>query len=206
MQPTQRKNHWEQIYQTKKLNEVSWFQEVPEISLQLIEELKLPLSAKIIDVGGGDSLLADHLIELGYTAVSVLDISQAAIDRAKNRLGDRASKIRWIVSDILTFQADEKYDLWHDRAAFHFLNSEPDIQQYCHLAQTSIAVGGFLTIGTFSDRGPEKCSGISISKYSVPALSERFADGFDCIKGLNVDHSTPSQAIQNFTFCTFRRK
>lgn len=121
MEPFNRKKHWENIYQTKELNEVSWFQPTPETSLSFFKEFKVPLNAKIIDIGGGDSFLVDHLLELGYTDITVLDISSAAIERAKKRLGDKAQRVEWMVADAATFQPTEQYDFWHDRAAFHFL-------------------------------------------------------------------------------------
>ena len=151
MENQERKKHWENIYQTKQLNEVSWYQPVPQTSLDLISKYVKSFDAKIIDIGGGDSFLVDHLIELGYTNISVLDISEAAIERAKIRLGENANKVSWIVSDISKFEPTEKYDFWHDRAAFHFLTNKVEIQSYVQLVQASINSNGILSIGTFSD-------------------------------------------------------
>lgn len=201
-----RKSHWENIYNTKNLNEVSWYQPTPETSLEFITNGNLPLDAKIIDIGGGDSFLVDHLLELGYSNVSVLDISSKAIERAKQRLGEKASKVTWIVSDICEFQTVEKYDLWHDRAAFHFLTNDYDIQRYLEKVNQFISQNGLLVIGTFSETGPLKCSGIEIKQYSMDDLKNVFSEDFECLNCFKTDHLTPFDTIQSFTFCLFRRK
>jgi len=146
------KNHWEKVYETKQPNEVSWTQEVPETSLEFIHSFNLPKTAKIIDVGGGDSKLVDFLLDEGYENITVLDISAKALERAKSRLGDKASQVTWIVSDVTEFQADTTYDIWHDRATFHFLTTTEQINQYLDIANR--AIGSYLTIGTFSKNGP----------------------------------------------------
>ena len=146
-----RKEHWDNIYQTKELD--SWHQPSPETSLELFSDLKVPLTAKIIDVGGGDSFLVDHLLDLGYTDVTVLDISANALEGAKKRLGDRAKSVKWIVADASNFKLTEQYDLWHDRAAFHFLTDENDITNYINIAQQNINPSGILAIGTFLKMG-----------------------------------------------------
>ena len=166
MENFDRKKHWENIYQTKELKDVSWFQPTPETSLDFFKLFDMPPTAKVIDIGGGDSFLVDHLLDLGYQDISVLDISVAAIDRAKQRLGDRANKVKWIVADAANFKPTEKYDFWHDRAAFHFLTDEQEISNYIETAQQNINPTGVLVIGTFSEQGPKKCSGIEIKQYS----------------------------------------
>jgi len=163
----------------------------------------LPKSARIIDVGGGDSNLVDFLLDLGYENVTVLDISKAALDRAKTRLGNRASKVNWIVSDVLEFPPNSEYDLWHDRAAFHFLNSANQIAQYTELARQ--AVTGFLVLGTFSEYGPVKCSGLQVHQYDERGLHDVFAESFEKVHCVNEDHVTPFGTKQNFLFCSFRR-
>ncbi|WP_339739600.1 class I SAM-dependent methyltransferase [uncultured Sunxiuqinia sp.] len=200
-----RKKHWETIYQTKSLNEVSWFEPVPETSLDFFKQFKVPTRAKIIDIGGGDSLLVDHLLDRGYSDLTVLDISEAAIRRAKERLGEQASLVKWIVADAATFQPNEKYDFWHDRAAFHFLTQEQEISNYLDTARRSIQPAGILVIGTFSDEGPEKCSGIEIRRYSENSMTNRLKMFFEKIRCITVDHKTPSRSIQNFVFCSFRK-
>lgn len=206
MEQFDRKKHWENMYNTKNLNEVSWYQPTPETSLEFITNANLPRDAKIIDIGGGDSFLVDHLLELGYSNVSVLDISEKAIERAKQRLGEKAAKVTWIVSDICEFQTAEKYDFWHDRAAFHFLTKDSDIQNYLEKVGGFISEKGFLVIGTFSETGPLKCSGIEIKQYSMDDLKNVFSEDFECLNCFKTDHRTPFDTIQSFTFCLFQKK
>ena len=200
------KEHWENIYQTKQLNEVSWFQQKPQTSLGFFEMFSVHKNAKIIDVGGGDSYLVDYLLELGYQDISVLDISKYALDRAKQRLGDKAKNVKWIEANAAHFQPVEKYDFWHDRAAFHFLTEHEDIENYIKTANESIAVNGVLIIGTFSENGPKKCSGIDIKQYSEKSLQEAFLPYFEKINCFTTDHKTPFNTVQNFAFCSFRKK
>jgi ubiquinone/menaquinone biosynthesis C-methylase UbiE len=195
METFDRHAHWEKIYQTKTENEVSWFQSVPFTSLEFISMFNLRKDARIIDVGGCDSHLVDHLIERGYTDITVLDISETAIERAKQRLGDKASAVRWIVSDAATFVPDTTYDFWHDRAAFHFLTEEREIQHYIENVKKSINPGGILVVGTFSEEGPLKCSGIHIKQYSEQSMAERLTEYFDKVKCLYVDHQTPFNTV-----------
>ena len=206
MNPTfDRKQHWENIYQTKELNEVSWYQAKPETSLDFFRQFEVPLDAKIIDIGGGDSFLVDHLLDLGYQHISVLDISAAAIERAQQRLGARAQQVHWIVADAAQFAPTEQYDFWHDRAAFHFLTNEDEINRYLDTAQQHIKPRGILIIGTFSEQGPTKCSGIEIKQYSESSMTTRLQAFFEKIKCITVDHPTPFNTIQNFVFCSFRK-
>lgn len=200
-----RRAHWETIYKTKELKEVSWFQPTPETSLDFFTHFNVPSTAKIIDIGGGDSFLVDHLLDKGYKDISVLDISAAAIERAKQRLGDRASQVKWIVEDAASFIPTEKYDFWHDRAAFHFLTEEQEISNYLATAYENIKPSGVLVIGTFSEQGPRKCSGIEIKQYSETSMSDRLKNFFEKIKCITVDHQTPFGVIQNFVFCSFRK-
>jgi len=200
-----RKKHWENIYQTKQPDEVSWFQPTPTTSLDFIKYFDIPETAKIIDIGGGDSMLVDHLLDLGYDDITVLDISMAALDRAKIRLGERAKKIKWIVQDAATFVPKEKYDFWHDRAAFHFLTDEQEIGSYINAAKNGISNGGILVIGAFSEQGAKKCSGIDIKQYSEESMSVRLKEYFEKVRCITVDHTTPFNTVQNFIFCSFRR-
>jgi len=205
MENFDRKKHWETIYQTKELKDVSWFQPTPETSLIFLKQFNIPTTAKIIDIGGGDSFLVDNLLDLGYQDITVLDISATALDKAKQRLGDRADKIKWIVADAATFRPTEKYDFWHDRAAFHFLTQEQEIENYLDTVQKSIQQTGVLVIGTFSEQGPKKCSGIEIKQYSETTMTDRLTRFFEKIKCITVDHKTPLDTIQNFIFCSFRK-
>ncbi|MDP2982234.1 MAG: class I SAM-dependent methyltransferase [Candidatus Latescibacter sp.] len=200
-----RKKFWEDIFATKKSNEVSWYQNKSETSLAFLKSFNLPKTAKIIDIGGGDSLFVDNLIELGYKNITVLDISEKAIERAKLRLGEKAEKIKWIVSDVTEFKPDTKYDFLHDRAAFHFLTDGEDIEKYVTLMKQTVTINGYLVIGTFSEEGPKKCSGLDIKQYSEISMSLRFQNYFQKLKCITVDHRTPFGTIQNFIFCSFKR-
>lgn len=205
MENFDRKKHWENIYQTKELSEVSWYEPTPETSLDFIKQFNIPTTAKIIDIGGGDSFLVDHLLDLGYCDISVLDISASAIEKAKQRLGEKAKIVKWIVADAATFKPTEKYDFWHDRAAFHFFTNEQEISNYLKTAQENINPTGVLVIGTFSDQGPKKCSGIEIKQYSETTMTNQLNSFFEKIKCITVDHKTPFNTIQNFVFCSFRK-
>lgn len=197
------KAHWENVYTTKQPHEVSWTQERPETSLQMIVELGLPRIAAIIDIGGGDSRLAECLLDAGYTDITVLDISAKALERAKERMGDKAGRIKWIVSDILDFEPTREYDLWHDRAAFHFLNTPAQVDKYRQVVQN--CAFGHLIIGTFSDNGPAKCSGLDVTQYNERSLQKVFEEKFLHLDCRREDHITPFNTTQNFLFCTFWR-
>lgn len=205
MEEFDRKTHWENIYQTKDSDELSWFQPTPRTSLSIMKQFNVPKSAKIIDVGGGDSFLVDHLLNMGYSNVTILDISEIALERAKERLGEKSKKVKWIVADAAHFKPTELYDFWHDRAAFHFLTKESEILEYIHMVQNSIKPGGLLVVGTFSESGPGKCSGIEVKQYSEGNMTERLKHYFDKIECVKVDHETPSGTFQNFIFCSFRK-
>lgn len=200
-----RKNHWEKIYETKQPNEVSWTQEVPKTSLDFIHGFNLPKSARIIDIGGGDSRLVDFLLGEGFEHITILDISSKALERGKKRLGDRANKVTWIVSDITEFSPDITYDLWHDRATFHFLTTDGQIIRYLSTARKAVKPDGYITIGTISTNGPKRCSGLDIKRYSEETLTEQLNRGFEKISCITEDHTTPFNTIQNFLFCSFRR-
>ena len=199
----ERKKHWEQVYQTKSPEQVSWTQAVPQTSLDFIKDAAVSKKARIIDVGGGDSKLIDFLISEGYEQLTVLDISEKALERAKIRLGKNASKVNWIVSDIVEFKPEEAYDLWHDRATFHFLTTPAQISAYLELAGKSVKQ--YLIIGTFSNEGPEKCSGLPVRQYSEAALQQALAKDFQKIKCITEDHVTPFDTMQSFTFCSFKK-
>jgi 2-polyprenyl-3-methyl-5-hydroxy-6-metoxy-1,4-benzoquinol methylase len=201
-----RKEHWENVFATKAETEVSWFQTYPKTSVEFLELFNLPLDANIIDVGGGDSHFVDALLEKGYKNIYVLDISANALLRAKKRLGDDAVKINWIVSDITEFKPTVKFDFWHDRAAFHFLTDEEKIYKYVSIAESAINENGYLILGTFSENGPKKCSGLEIKQYNETSMSARFEIAFDRIKCITEDHVTPFNTIQNFLFCSFKKK
>lgn len=200
---TKSKQHWENVYTTKLPHELSWTQMAPDTSLNFIHRFDLPKNAAIIDVGGGDSKLVDHLLDEGYENISVLDISETALQRAKTRLGERAAKVNWIVSDITEFAPENTYDLWHDRATFHFLTTPDQINKYLATARKSVT--GYIAIGTFSENGPEKCSGLITKRYNETELINELSNGFEKIDCITEDHVTPFNTIQNFLFCSFRK-
>lgn len=199
------KRHWETIYQTKQSDEVSWTQAIPATSLAFIKQARLPKSARIIDIGGGDSTLVDFLLDEGYQRISVLDISEAALNRAKQRLGERADQVEWIVSDITAYAPVQPFDFWHDRAAFHFLTTVEQISRYLATARSGVTPNGYVTIGTFSENGPDKCSGLPVRRYDEETLTTELTRGFRKIRCVTEDHITPFQTSQNFLFCSFQR-
>jgi SAM-dependent methyltransferase len=201
----QDKMHWENIYRTKNSVEVSWTQEVPQTSLAFIHNFHLPKTASIIDIGGGDAKLVDYLLIEGFQNITVLDISGKALERARQRLGSNAAKVKWIEKDITDFEPDTTFDLWHDRAAFHFLLSSEQISKYLSIARKAVKPSGYCVIGTFSEIGPDKCSGLSVRRYGEQALAEEFSNGFEKITCVTEDHITPFHTRQNFLFCSFKR-
>lgn len=205
MTSKERKEHWEHIYTTKALTEVSWYQPTPHLALKWIQELHLSKDVAILDVGGGDSFLVDHLLALGYTNITVLDISEKAIKRAKERLGNNAHKVQWVVSDITLFTPEKAYDVWYDRAAFHFLSQPEDIEQYRQLCFQATTPKAYLLIGTFSTEGPLKCSGIPITQYTEDSLSAIFKEHFRLEQSTRENHHTPFDTYQNFVFCQFKK-
>lgn len=198
-----KKTHWENVFTTKQENEVSWFQIKPVTSIQLIQACKVAKDAKIIDIGGGDSYLIDSLLDLGYTNLFLLDISEAAIERAKKRLGDRTKNVTFIVSDSLHFQSEVKFDVWHDRASFHFFTEVNDIENYKLNVIANTNKNAHFIIGTFSEEGPLKCSSLPITQYSVEKMEAVFGSEFELENCFTEDHETPFDSIQNFIFCHY---
>ncbi|PTT20885.1 SAM-dependent methyltransferase, partial [Chryseobacterium sp. HMWF028] len=183
------KSHWENVYETKNPDQVSWTQKKPQTSLDFIRSSGLGKKASIIDIGGGDSNLVDFLLEEGYENITVLDISAKALEKAQKRLGETSCKVKWIATDITAFEPIETYDIWHDRAAFHFLTTPEQISKYIDIAEKN--VNNFLILGTFSKNGPTKCSGLDIQQYDEGSLSEKFEAGFKKVKCITEDHITP---------------
>ncbi len=200
------KAHWEQVYQTKKPTEVSWYQATPHTSIAFLEKANLPKSAKIIDIGGGESNFVDYLLKEGYENITVLDISETAIQQKQTNLGGQASRVTWIVSNITTFLPTEKYAFWHDRATFHFLTEQTDIARYVQMVSDCIIPAGKLIVGTFSENAPTKCSGLPITQYTAETLCETFATTFQPIEYVQTIHSTPNDKEQNFIFGSFIKK
>ena len=200
-----RKDHWEQIYSDKKSTEVSWYQQHPERSLDLIKATGVDVSASIIDIGGGASTLVDFLLDAGYQNLSVLDISHAAIEQAKSRLGNRANKIEWLEYDITKFLPDEPFDVWHDRAVFHFLTDKLDCSSYIHAMSRALKPGGHVIIATFGLNGPEKCSGLDLKRYSPETMLAVLGDSFQLVETSTEEHKTPGGSSQSFVYCRFIR-
>lgn len=194
--------HWETIYKSKEPHEVSWTQEVPTDSLDFIHTLSLPKTARILDVGGGDSRLVDHLLTEGFKNITVLDISAHALEKAKKRLGKKAGRVNWIVSNVLDYQPETPFDLWHDRAVFHFFTKGKDIEKYKKIVRHVAAP--YLIISTFSENGPEKCSGFPVKRYNAKQLVSVFTGDFDKIDCKITNHLTPFGSIQPFQFCSFK--
>ncbi len=203
MTTTDRQAHWENIYTTKGEAEVSWFEETPTESLRLLQLVGAQPSSAIIDVGGGASRLVDNLLAHGFENITVLDLSAAALNSARARLGDKGEAVKWIVADATEWQPTDTYDVWHDRAAFHFLTNEKVQQAYIQRLKQALKRGGHLIIGTFALDGPEKCSGLPVARHSAESLSALLAPDFDLIDSRRHEHITPWQAVQKFQFSTF---
>jgi 2-polyprenyl-3-methyl-5-hydroxy-6-metoxy-1,4-benzoquinol methylase len=201
-----RKNHWEKVYQKKKTNEVSWYQLNPETSIELILSLKPDKEDSIIDIGGGDSFLADNLIELGFKKIFVLDISSAALERSRNRLYNKKEYLNCLHSDITDFKTAIRFNIWHDRATFHFLTDNQDVKKYIEATKEYIKPKGYMILSTFSTSGPNKCSGLEVKQYSEDSIRKTFLNGFDFVKSLEEVHTTPSSVKQNFIYCLLQRK
>jgi SAM-dependent methyltransferase len=200
-----RQAHWQQVYTEKGENQVSWFQERPTVSLELIEGARTKRSSAIIDIGGGASRLMDALVEKGFRDLTVLDLSESAVSIAKTRLGDRAAIVKWIVADVTRWEPSNAYDLWHDRAAFHFLTEVSDRMAYVERMTKALRAGGHAIIGTFALDGPERCSGLPVVRYDPAQLSAELGPSFALVGMRRDDHQTPWGSIQNFQFSIFKR-
>ncbi len=195
-----RQKHWNNLYASKKIEEVSWYQKIPKTSLDFILNSNILKHEPIIDIGGGDSFLVDFLLDNNFTDITVLDISAIAISRAKNRLGTRADDVHWIVSDICDFNVSREYTLWHDRAVFHFMKEPDEINHYLQVVVKGIANNGKLILGTFSEEGPERCCALNVIRYSTSELCALFSKNFTCENKLNTVHRTPFGKEQAFSF------
>ena len=201
------KDHWNNIYASKATDAVSWYQNVPAVSLDIINSLPLEKSSPIIDIGGGASNLVDHLVKLGFSNLSLLDISESALSLSQKRLGDAGNSVHWIASDITQVHFKPKrFKLWHDRAVFHFLTKAEDRQAYIDRLQHSLQAEGFALIATFALDGPEKCSGLKIVRYSPESLSKALGDKFELVKSMKENHQTPAGNQQAFVYCLFKKR
>jgi len=191
-----KKSYWENIHRNKTLTDSGWYQSIPESSLQLIAASKISKKARLVD----------HLLRLGYENITVLDISKQAIEKSKKRLGELAEKVNWICADITSFDSDATFDLWHDRACFHFLTDQQELKLYTQKAVQSISHDGAMIVGTFSKTGPSKCSGLPVKQYDAGTLEKLLSGEFEIIENFNSVHMTPSNVKQNYVFCRFKRK
>jgi len=200
-----RETHWQNVYQTKGEQQVSWSQPSPEPSLGLIEKFAPARSASVVDIGGGASRLVDALHERGYRHLTVLDLSEAALESAKARLGTDAASVEWVVADVTKWQASHAFDIWHDRAAFHFLVDPRDRDAYVTRLREGVTSGGHAIIATFALDGPEKCSGLPVQRYDHVALGKALGSAFALLHHQPHHHVTPWGAAQSFQFSVFRR-
>ena len=198
-----KKKHWENIYQTKNIDGVSWYQETPYESIELIKKFSTTDSDMIIDIGCGKSFLADNLLKLNYKNITLVDISLNALKEVKERLNNKS--LNFIETDVLNLKLERTFDIWHDRAVFHFITNKKSVEKYISLCNEFIGEGGKLIIGTFAEDGPLKCSGLEIKRYSVENLKELFKENFEFIEGFKKLHSTPFGTRQSFIFCVFRK-
>ncbi|MEH2517048.1 trans-aconitate methyltransferase [Bradyrhizobium sp. AZCC 1610] len=209
MEDAGRQAHWENVYTTKGENEVSWFQQSPAPSLELIVQAGTTHASAIIDIGGGASRLVDNLVEQGFEDVTVLDLSGAALAAAKSRLESRlgagAERVSWIVADATTWEPARPYDIWHDRAAFHFLTDASDRAAYIARLERGLKIGGHAIIATFAPDGPEKCSGLPVARYDSASLGRTLGATFKLVHTQRHEHATPWDSRQNFQFSVFRR-
>ncbi len=205
MRGGERQAHWEHVYATNGENEVSWFEDSPTVSLDLIRSTGVGTGASIIDIGGGASRLVDALVNEGFAAVTVLDLSEQALATARTRLGSRAANVRWVVADVTTWDPSETYDVWHDRAAFHFLTEPKDRTAYAERVAKAVRPGGHVIIGTFAPDGPERCSGLPVVRHDTASLGEMLGREFAVAESRPHVHRTPWGTTQRFQFSRFRR-
>ena len=203
---TRRRTHWDSVYGAKRYAEVSWYQEVPTRSLQQLLATGVDLHTPVIDVGGGASTFVDHLLEAGFDDIMVLDISVAALEQARERLGGKIVEVMWRVGDVTTFVADREYGIWHDRAVLHFLTDVADRERYVGALRRALAPGGHAIIATFGPDGPLQCSGLEVRRYSVEMLGELLGPEFELTDQALEEHQTPWGAGQQFLHTSWRRK
>src|SRR5512135_60547 len=202
----ERKAHWEDIYSNKGETGVSWYQSEPRLSLELIGAVAPAEGGRIIDVGGGASVLVERLLDLPFGKVAVLDISETALGKAKSRLGGRAERVEWIAADVIEIGNLGTFDVWHDRAVFHFLTDAADRKKYVELARRTVPEGGYLIIATFADDGPKRCSNLAVCRYNAASLGVELGKGFSLVREAREAHTTPWGSPQAFFYGVFRRQ
>jgi trans-aconitate methyltransferase len=198
--------HWQHVYSTKPADQASWFQSSPRPSLDAIARAGVPSGASLVDVGGGASRLVDLLLDRGWSDLTVLDIADAALDIARTRLGTRASTVQWIVADITDWRPARRYDVWHDRAVFHFLIEEAQRRAYRAALAAAMRPGGHVILATFAADGPERCSGLPVRRYAPEALAAELGDAYELVESWAERHTTPGGTVQPFSWCRFRRR
>jgi SAM-dependent methyltransferase len=203
---TDRKDHWEHVYSTKAETGVSWYQDEPRLSLELIGAVAPAVGGRIIDVGGGASVLVDRLLDLPFAEIAVLDISETALGKARARLGGRAERVRWVVADVTEGPELGAFDVWHDRAVFHFLTDAEDRRSYVQLARRTVPEGGHLIIATFAVDGPKRCSDLDVCRYNARSLASELGEGFSIVREARETHTTPWGSSQAFVYGVFRRE
>jgi SAM-dependent methyltransferase len=203
---TKSKEHWEAVYRTKGETDVSWFQEDPRLSLELITSVPPARGGRIIDVGGGASVLVDRLLDLPFKEITVLDISDTALGKARARLGERAKRVRWVVADVTEAADLGTFDVWHDRAVFHFLTDAADRVKYIELARQTVPEGGHLIIASFADDGPQRCSDLDVCRYNAETMRAELGEGFSFVRGARETHTTPRGSSQAFFYGVFKRR
>lgn len=200
-----RQEHWNEVYRTKAPDSVSWYQPTPEPSLRALDELEVPSTASLIDIGGGASSLVDRLIERGWSDLTVLDIAAPALEVAKGRLGAAADRVRWQITDVTAWRPDRGYDVWHDRAVLHFLTEPDQRAAYLSALETGTATGALVIVATFAPDGPERCSGLPVRRYDAAALTAELGPGVVLQRDWREEHRTPGGGRQAFQWCVFRR-
>jgi ubiquinone/menaquinone biosynthesis C-methylase UbiE len=201
-----RQTHWQNVYQTKGERDVSWFQEVPANSLDLIRATGVDTGASIVDIGGGTSRLVDSLVDQGFHSVTILDVAEKALAISRDRLGAHAKHVSWIVADVTAWRPDKSYDVWHDRAAFHFLTEPSDRAAYAECVRNTVRPGGHVIIGTFAPDGPEQCSGLPVVRHDAASIGDALGPSFKLIESCRHDHQTPRGNTQRFQFSWFQRQ
>jgi SAM-dependent methyltransferase len=203
---SEREDHWNAVYGARAEAALTWFEDAPEMSIDLIRSAGVTADARVIDVGGGASRLVDALLDDGFSQITVLDLSAQALRVSQERLGKRAGRVHWVAGDITLWLPDGAYDLWHDRAVFHFLTDPEDRAAYLRALRQALRPGGVAVIGTFALDGPETCSGLPVVRYAPETLAQVFGDGFEPVSSRAHRHRTPMGRTQSFVFCTFRRR
>jgi SAM-dependent methyltransferase len=201
-----RKEHWEAVYQSKGETEVSWYQTEPHLSLELITSVAPARDGRIIDVGGGASVLVDRLLDLPFKEIAVLDISETALGKARARLGERAKRVRWVVADVTEAPDLGTFDIWHDRAVFHFLTDAADRRKYVELARQTVPRGGHLIVASFADEGPKRCSDLNVCRYNAETMAAELGEGFSLVREAAETHTTPWGSTQSFFYGVFQRQ